>query len=131
MDQEHHAGLDLEANAGIGEAERHRLEAGAFVLESQVAVSLPRNLAIRDLALDPDILQARLVGKDLLEELGQVTDAQDIHGVPPAARGTCITMRPRTPLTKRPASSPPKVLASSIDSFIAAFTGTSGQKSSS
>ena len=31
---------------------------------------------------------------------------------------------PRMPLTKRPASSPEKVLASSIDSLIAALVGT-------
>src|SRR5260221_12481227 len=55
-------------------------------------------------------------------------------GVPPqAARGlsaqplaaSVAAIFPRTPLTKRPASSPEKVLASSIDSLIAALTGTS------
>src|SRR5216683_5624663 len=40
------------------------------------------------------------------------------------AQVTVAATRPRIPLTKRPASSPEKVLASSIDSLIAALVGT-------
>jgi hypothetical protein len=40
------------------------------------------------------------------------------------AQTTLAATRPRIPLTKRPASSPEKVFASSIDSLMAALVGT-------
>src|SRR6266404_2880017 len=40
------------------------------------------------------------------------------------AHAVAAATRPRMPFTNRPASSPEKVLASSIDSLIAAFGGT-------
>jgi len=41
-----------------------------------------------------------------------------------SAQVTVAAIRPRMPFTKRPASSPENVFASSIDSLIAAFVGT-------
>src|SRR6267378_4490568 len=41
-----------------------------------------------------------------------------------SAQVTVAATRPRMPFTKRPASSPEKVFASSIDSLIAALVGT-------
>src|SRR6266567_5255457 len=55
---------------------------------------------------------------DRLLELGQDLVESALAQVAVAAT------RPRMPLTNRPASSPEKVLASSIDSLMAAFVGT-------
>ena len=55
------------------------------------------------------------LGKDLLEGC--------VRGFG-RAQVTLAAMRPRMPLTNLPASSPEKVLASSIDSLIAALVGT-------
>src|SRR4029077_16099596 len=49
---------------------------------------------------------------------------QFASGAATAPGALIMATRPRMPFTKRPASSPEKVLASSIDSFMAAFVGT-------
>src|SRR4029077_7647855 len=56
----------------------------------------------------------------LLEARQQLVEA----GLRLRAQLTVAATRPRMPLTKRPASSPEKVLASSIDSLMAALGGT-------
>src|SRR5260370_35820341 len=50
--------------------------------------------------------------------------AQFASGAVTAPGAVVATTRPRIPFTNRPASSPEKALASSIDSLVAAFVGT-------
>jgi len=79
---------------------------------------------------------ARELGDGLLEGSQQVLEpgsldrvlnagqVQFASGAVTAPGAVVATTRPRMPFTKRPASSPEKVLASSIDSLMAAFVGT-------
>ena len=79
---------------------------------------------------------ARELGDGLLETCEELLEPNGLDGTGAAglvqfasgavtAPGAVVaTTRPRMPFTKRPDSSPEKVLASSIDSLMAAFVGT-------
>lgn len=90
----------FEARIGVGQKLRRSLVGGHQLFERRRAIREP---------LD-SLFEAR---QDLVKGRLRIR-----------AQVTVAATRPRMPFTNRPASSPEKVFASSIDSLIAAFVGT-------
>src|SRR5712692_3071911 len=93
---------------------------GASFQLSQAGLRLGQKLDPNPVRGD-EILQRRGAVGELRDRLLEVGD-QLVQSA--LAQVAVAATRPRMPLTKRPASSPEKVFASSIDSLIAALVGT-------
>src|SRR5207302_9634151 len=127
----HHAVLGMEGDARRLAAEHDAAHAGVAVLEGEVDVSGAGQAQVAELALDQHVLQFGHAADGAAHQQGEVGDAEDAGALFHHAHTRSVAMRPRTPLTKRPASSPAYALASSTASSMATLSGVSDRNSNS